>query len=118
MDIYTDVHNVVFVFTVFVIDIPTVGQCYTYSFNNDILIVFHRYSNREEFVGAVRELRLRELACSERMKTVRCGLASVIPLELLGVLTAEDLDLRVCGLPQIDLEYLKVGIACVLIKVW
>ena len=45
---------------------------------------------------------------------MRCGLASVIPLELLGLLTAEDLDLRVCGLPQVDLEYLKV----VLKKTW
>ena len=77
-----------------------------------------RYSNREEFVAALRDLRLRELACSERMKAVRCGLASVIPLELIGLLTAEDLDLRVCGLPQIDLEYLKVGIACVCVCVW
>ena len=67
-----------------------------------------RYLNREEFVSAVRELRLQELACRERIKAVKCGLASVIPLELLALLTAEDQDLRVCGLPQVDLEYLKV----------
>lgn len=42
------------------------------------------------------------------MNAVRCGLGSVVPLQLLSVLTAEDLSLRVCGLPTIDLEYLKV----------
>ena len=57
----------------------------------------------------VREFRLRELACEHRMTAVRCGLASVIPLQLLSILTAQDLDLRVCGLPDVDLEYLKVG---------
>lgn len=74
-----------------------------------------RYSNRHKFVTAVRELRLRELACTERMKAVRCGLASVIPLEVLGLLTAEDLDLRVCGLPNINLEYLRVCSVLVLV---
>ena len=82
---------------------------------NEVPIPFrNRYSNRKEFAAAVRELRLQELACCERIKAVRCGLASVIPLELLGLLTAEDLDLRLCGLPQVDLEYLKV----VLKKTW
>lgn len=59
-------------------------------------------------MSGVRELRLRELECYERMQAVRCGLASVIPLVLLSLLTAHDLDLRVCGLPHINLEYLKV----------
>ena len=42
------------------------------------------------------------------MTAVRCGLSSVIPLEVLSVFTDNDLDLRVCGLPDIDLQYLKV----------
>lgn len=42
------------------------------------------------------------------MDVVRCGLASVLPLQLLSLLTAEDLSLRMCGLPTIDLAYLKV----------
>ena len=44
------------------------------------------------------------------MTAIRCGLASVIPIQLLSVLTASDLDLRVCGLPDVDLQYLKVWI--------
>ncbi len=45
------------------------------------------------------------------MAAVRCGLASVAPLQLLNIFTARDLDLRVCGLPDIDLDYLKVGVS-------
>lgn len=67
------------------------------------------YSNRAEYVEALRQFRLAELACPLLMDAVRCGFSSVIPLQLLlSVLTAEDLSLRVCGLPTIDLEYLKV----------
>ena len=58
---------------------------------------------------AVREFRLQELSCDHRMTSVRCGLASVIPLQLLSLFTPLDLDLRVCGLPDISLEYLRVS---------
>lgn len=78
--------------------------------NHVILHVSHRrFSNRHEFVKGVREFRLSELACEHRVQAVRCGFASVIPLEVLNILTDEDLDLRVCGIPYIDLEYLKVS---------
>lgn len=69
---------------------------------------FLSFLNREEYVEAVRSYRLKELASESRMKAIRCGFASVIPLQILKVFTIEDLDLRVCGIPYIDLEYLKV----------
>ena len=75
-----------------------------------------RYMNRGEFVQAVREFRLKELSCEHRMASVRCGLASIIPLQLLSLFTPLDLDLRVCGLPDINLEYLKVRL--LLLFVW
>jgi len=67
-----------------------------------------RFSNRKEYAEAVRESRLKELACGSLMSAIKCGLASVIPLQLLSVLTSQDLALRVCGKPDINLEYLKV----------
>ena len=67
-----------------------------------------RYSNRMEYAEAVRKARMEELACKPLMSAVQCGLASVIPLQLLSVLTPQDLSLRVCGKPTIDLGYLKV----------
>ena len=56
----------------------------------------------------IRDSRLQELACEAKMGVVQCGMAFVIPLQLINILTAQDLDLRVCGLPDINLEYLKV----------
>ena len=73
------------------------------------LHLYLRFENRQEFVEAVRQLRLRELSCDHRMTRVRCGLASVIPLQLLSILTPADLDLRVCGVPDVNLDYLRVG---------
>ena len=69
-----------------------------------------RYSNKSDFVEALRQFRQKELACPLLMNAVRCGVASVIPVQLLSLLTAEDLSLRVCGLPIIDLDYLKVRV--------
>ena len=56
----------------------------------------------------MRRKRLEELACVPLMTAIRCGLASVIPLQLLSVLTSQDLALRVCGKPDVNLDYLKV----------
>ena len=70
--------------------------------------LYVRFSNRKEYAEAVRKARLEELACRPLMSAVQCGLASVIPLQLISVLTPQDLNLRVCGKLSIDLEYLKV----------
>ena len=42
------------------------------------------------------------------MRAVKCGIGSVMPLETLSIFTASDLDLRVCGIPDVNLKYLKV----------
>ena len=57
----------------------------------------------------MRQFRLKELACVDKMAVIRCGMATVIPVQVLRVLTAGDLNLRVCGIPDVDLKYLKVG---------
>ena len=58
----------------------------------------------------LREKRIEELASKERIAAVKCGLATIIPLEVLSVFSEEDLDLRVCGIPEVDLDYLKVDV--------
>ncbi|XP_038054835.1 probable E3 ubiquitin-protein ligase HECTD4 isoform X2 [Patiria miniata] len=65
------------------------------------------WKNRQQYISAIRDLRLRELASPERMLAVRCGLASVIPIHLLCMMTPHDLELRTCGLPTVDLDFLK-----------
>ena len=51
-----------------------------------------------------------ELMCHERMTALRAGMASVIPIQMLPVLSAMDADVRICGLPEINLDFLMVGI--------
>lgn len=60
------------------------------------------------YAQAVRGLRLRELQNVERMSAVRAGLGSIIPLQLLTMLSPLEMELRTCGLPYINLEFLKV----------
>lgn len=65
------------------------------------------------YTRAVRSLRLRELQSAECMTAVRAGLASIIPLQLLTMLSPLEMELRTCGLPYINLEFLKVIHYCV-----
>lgn len=60
------------------------------------------------YARAVRNLRLKELQNTECMTAVRAGLSSIIPLQLLTMLTPLEMELRTCGLPHINLEFLKV----------
>uniref|UniRef100_A0A8C1PPD2 HECT domain E3 ubiquitin protein ligase 4 n=1 Tax=Cyprinus carpio TaxID=7962 RepID=A0A8C1PPD2_CYPCA len=65
------------------------------------------WENKDVYVRAVRELRLRELQNEECMSAVRAGLGSIIPLQLLTLLSPAEVELRTCGLPDINLEFLK-----------
>lgn len=62
------------------------------------------------YARAVRSLRLRELQNVECMTAVRAGLSSIIPLQLLTTLSPLEMELRTCGLPYINLEFLKVSV--------
>ncbi|KAJ7994262.1 hypothetical protein DPEC_G00264060 [Dallia pectoralis] len=65
------------------------------------------WENKDVYAGAVRALRLRELQNVECMTAVRAGLGSIIPLQLLTMLSPQEVELRTCGLPYINLEFLK-----------
>lgn len=69
----------------------------------------HRMFNKDEFACLVRQARLAELACKRRVDLIRVGLSAVIPLECLQLLTPDDLALRMCGVPYINVNFLKVG---------
>ncbi|NXU89558.1 HECD4 ligase, partial [Xiphorhynchus elegans] len=66
-----------------------------------------RWENKDVYAAAIRSLRLRELQSPECMTAVRAGLGSIIPLQLLTTLTPLEMELRTCGLPYINLEFLK-----------
>ncbi|XP_031704959.1 probable E3 ubiquitin-protein ligase HECTD4 isoform X2 [Anarrhichthys ocellatus] len=65
------------------------------------------WENKDMYARAVRSLRLRELQNKECMTAVRAGLGSIIPLQLLTMLSPLEMELRTCGLPYINLEFLK-----------
>nr|XP_060642062.1 probable E3 ubiquitin-protein ligase HECTD4 isoform X2 [Anolis sagrei ordinatus] len=65
------------------------------------------WENKDVYASAIRNLRLRELQTPECAMAVRAGLGSIIPLQLLTMLTPLEMELRTCGLPFINLEFLK-----------
>lgn len=67
------------------------------------------WENKDIYAAAIRSLRLRELQNMECVTAVRAGLGSIIPLQLLTTLSPLEMELRTCGLPYINLEFLKVG---------
>lgn len=68
-----------------------------------------RWENKDIYAAAIRSLRLRELQNPECVTAVRAGLGAIIPLQLLTTLSPLEMELRTCGLPYINLEFLKVG---------
>eukprot|EP00048_Salpingoeca_helianthica_P002631 m.58943 g.58943 ORF g.58943 m.58943 type:complete len:4152 (-) comp12215_c0_seq1:28-12483(-) len=59
------------------------------------------------FIRNLRALRLRELQCRDAVAAIRRGLGAVVPLDTLAVMGWQDLELRACGLPEIDLAFLR-----------
>ncbi|XP_076346000.1 putative E3 ubiquitin-protein ligase HECTD4 isoform X3 [Tachypleus tridentatus] len=69
--------------------------------------LFLSWENHEQYVELVKTLRMRELEARDRMEAIRAGLASIIPLTLLHLMSPQDIEMRICGVPEIDLEFLK-----------
>uniref|UniRef100_A0A3Q2L0M6 HECT domain E3 ubiquitin protein ligase 4 n=1 Tax=Equus caballus TaxID=9796 RepID=A0A3Q2L0M6_HORSE len=65
------------------------------------------WENKDIYAAAIRSLRLRELENVECVTAVRAGLGAIIPLQLLTTLSPLEMELRTCGLPYINLEFLK-----------
>uniref|UniRef100_G1PBB4 HECT domain E3 ubiquitin protein ligase 4 n=1 Tax=Myotis lucifugus TaxID=59463 RepID=G1PBB4_MYOLU len=65
------------------------------------------WENKDIYAAAIRSLRLRELQNDECATAVRAGLGSIVPLQLLTTLSPLEMELRTCGLPYINLEFLK-----------
>ena len=63
------------------------------------------YQRRDEYARLVMKARLCE--SESQLSKMRCGLCSVIPEQLLGFMTWEELERRVCGSPEVDISSLK-----------
>ncbi|XP_053490210.1 probable E3 ubiquitin-protein ligase HERC1 isoform X6 [Ictalurus furcatus] len=63
------------------------------------------FSNRKEYVERAIEYRLHEL--DRQVAAVREGMSWIVPVPLLSLLTARQLEQMVCGLAEISVEVLK-----------
>lgn len=63
------------------------------------------YDNRSKYCKMVKEQRMNENKM--QIDAIRQGLVSVIPVELLNLVTWQELELKVCGNPEISVEALK-----------
>ncbi|XP_054612956.1 probable E3 ubiquitin-protein ligase HERC1 isoform X1 [Dunckerocampus dactyliophorus] len=63
------------------------------------------FSNRTEYVERALEYRLHEM--DSQVSACREGMSTIIPVPLLSLLTAQQLEQLVCGLPEVSVEMLK-----------
>ncbi|XP_061887279.1 probable E3 ubiquitin-protein ligase HERC1 isoform X3 [Entelurus aequoreus] len=63
------------------------------------------FSNRTEYVERALEYRLHEM--DSQVSAVREGMSTIVPVPLLSLLTAQQLEQLVCGLPEVSVETLK-----------
>lgn len=70
------------------------------------------FANRAEYVERAIEFRLREMDL--QAAAIREGMAGIVPVPLLTLVTAQHLEQLVCGLPQISIPLLKKVVRFVL----
>ncbi|XP_029024458.1 probable E3 ubiquitin-protein ligase HERC1 isoform X3 [Betta splendens] len=63
------------------------------------------FANRTEYVERALDYRLHEM--ESQVAAVREGMSTIIPVPLLSLLTAKQLEQLVCGLPEVSVEMLK-----------
>uniref|UniRef100_A0A8D2LRJ6 HECT-type E3 ubiquitin transferase n=1 Tax=Varanus komodoensis TaxID=61221 RepID=A0A8D2LRJ6_VARKO len=63
------------------------------------------FSNRKEYVERAIEYRLHEI--DRQVAAVREGMSWIVPVPLLSLLTAKQLEQMVCGMPEISVDVLK-----------
>ncbi|XP_019899964.2 probable E3 ubiquitin-protein ligase HERC1 isoform X1 [Esox lucius] len=63
------------------------------------------FSNRNDYVERALDYRLHEM--DRQVAAVREGMSSIIPVPLLSLLTARQLEQLVCGLPEVSVDMLK-----------
>eukprot|EP00743_Colponemidia_sp_Colp-15_P004697 GILK01005060.1.p1 GENE.GILK01005060.1~~GILK01005060.1.p1 ORF type:complete len:518 (-),score=109.58 GILK01005060.1:144-1697(-) len=63
------------------------------------------WENRQEFVRLVEHYRLKEFDL--QVRAMRRGLATIVPVQLLQLFTWEELERKVCGKRDVDVEFLR-----------
>lgn len=65
------------------------------------------YGDRDKYFGIMIQDKLKEYTCVRKMNAIRCGFASVIPLHLIQIFTHLELEMKICGSPHVEIDFLK-----------
>ena len=69
-----------------------------------------KYESRLEYTKLLQNARMNE--SDEQINAIRRGLTKVVPVSLLGLLTWQELELKVCGNPKVNIEDLRKTTYC------
>jgi len=91
----------------------TYGFTFTYSSSDETVVELKdngdnipvTWHNRQEYVHLVKQFRANE--CRQQVMAIRRGLTSVVPARFLSILTWKELEMEVCGRPDIDIDLLS-----------
>lgn len=66
------------------------------------------WDNRLEYISMVKGCRLKEWESRDRILQIQAGLGAIVPISfLLNTFSYRDLELKLCGVPHINLKFLK-----------
>jgi len=66
------------------------------------------WENKEEYIEMIKNSRIKEWDTRERINHIQAGLGSIVPLAyLLSTFSWSDVELKVCGVPGVDITFLK-----------
>ncbi|KAH9492163.1 putative E3 ubiquitin-protein ligase HTD4 [Bulinus truncatus] len=69
--------------------------------------IYVNWHNRQAYIDAIKTLRMRELTSSLRVAAIVIGLSSLLPYQVLTLMSPLDLEVRTSGRPYISLDFLK-----------
>jgi len=73
-----------------------------YKGGKDVKVTF---KNKDEFIRLWREYKIHEF--DTQLTAMRNGLSTLVPVQVLSLFTWDELELLVCGKPEINIDYLK-----------
>lgn len=66
------------------------------------------FSNRKQYMTMIRQFQMKEIQSTERIHCIMAGMSSILPMGFIqSLFTPKELEFRVCGSSDIDLNILK-----------
>ncbi|CAB4054717.1 HECTD4 [Lepeophtheirus salmonis] len=70
--------------------------------------IYLSWSNRNEYIEALKKFKMQEMECTERWIHIKAGLASVIPMDIfLSLFKPSEIEALICGPNRVNIRYIK-----------